>query len=148
MMKTNPRWRLCEWYQEKTQLYRTMRQSIMESRLGKTHVMIMRAQKQETKTIRPIERKDMLTPKLKIREQWDRSNKALLEQTEKTENATENKQTDKYVQNQAKEITQLIGRFAEIPEEEMDLNGDGRKKLDEITIDYPPESRRMEQGIH
>ena len=86
----------------------------------------MRPQTQETKTIHPIERKGMITPKLKLTEQWGQKNKSLLEQTSETSNATKNQQQINMSKIRTTQITQLIERYPEIPEE-MDLNGDGRK---------------------
>ena len=125
-------------YPEKQKLYKPLRQSEMESRLNVTQIATMLTKTKDTMAIHSKEYKEMLTPTLKIREQWRSKHQAILEQPLGMTTARKKQYNDKYANDAAKtEITQLIAQRQEMPEA-LGLNRDGRGELAEIMREYPP----------
>ena len=67
------------WYPGKQKLYKKINQSTMESWLNKTQMVAMLIQTQDTKTIRPRKRNEMLTPIQKLQARWKIRNNAIKE---------------------------------------------------------------------
>ena len=93
-MMTNHRWELGVWLPGAKQICQKLQQSAMEPWPDKTQVMAILTHTQETKPIHPLDRAEILTPQIKLKEQWV-ENHALQEQKMTQENITKNQHADK-----------------------------------------------------
>ena len=96
---TNQRCKLAGWNPERKQLCQTLHQLTTGYWLSKTKFMKFPTQTQDNKTIRPLERKGMPTPRGKPREQWNRNTNASLEQKTAEGNNAKNQHAYKYSKN-------------------------------------------------
>ena len=114
------------------QLYTELQQATMKSWIDKTQIMTMLTQTQDNHMINPIDCKEMLTPRIKLQQQWKQRNRAILEQADIRKQETKEKRHRPHAKKTTqKELIQYIAAHPSMPEE-MELNREGRKQLAEL----------------